>query len=66
MKNLSSFEAFKLNKAQMGAIAGGTIYCYVSDTAKEAYFEATTMDEAQAGAGRAFGETATCEELAKA
>ena len=50
----------------MGAIAGGTIYCYVSDTAKEAYFEATTMDEAQAGADRAFGETATCEELAKA
>lgn len=28
MKNLSNFEAFKLNKVQMNAIAGG-ITCYV-------------------------------------
>lgn len=64
MKNFEDFEAFKLNKTQMNAIAGGTIYCYVSDTDKEAYFEATDMEDAQAGADRAFGETATCETLA--
>lgn len=26
MKNLSSFEAFKLNKVQMGAVKGGALY----------------------------------------
>ena len=26
MKNLSSFEAFKLNKVQMGVVKGGTLY----------------------------------------
>lgn len=32
MKNLSSFEAFRLNKVQMNAIAGGgTITCMIVD-----------------------------------
>lgn len=61
MKNFEDFEAFKLNKVQMNAIAGGTIYCYVPDTKLEAYFDGTDMESAQAGADRAFGETAMCE-----
>jgi len=30
MKNLSNFEAFKLNKVQMNAIAGGKRECHVT------------------------------------
>ena len=30
MKNLSSFEAFKLNKVQMGAVKGGSRKCHVT------------------------------------
>lgn len=66
MKNFEDFEAFKLNKVQMNAIAGGTIYCYNgSDASKEAYFENLTMEEAQKGADAAIGKDAVCEELIK-
>ena len=66
MKNFEDFEAFKLNKVQMNAIAGGTIYCYNgSDASREAYFEYVTMEEAQAGAEVAIGKDAVCEELIK-
>lgn len=30
MKNLSSFEAFRLNKVQMGAVKGGSRKCHVT------------------------------------
>ena len=30
MRNLSSFEAFKLNKVQMGAVKGGSRKCHVT------------------------------------
>ena len=66
MKNFEDFEAFKLNKVQMNAIAGGTIYCYNgSDASREAYFENVTMEEAQAGSEVAIGKDAVCEELIK-
>ena len=66
MKNFEDFEAFKLNKVQMNAIAGGTIYCYNgSEASREAYFEKVTMEEAQAGAEVAIGKDAVCEELIK-
>ena len=66
MKNFEDFEAFKLNKVQMNAIAGGTIYCYNgSDASRESYFENVTMEEAQAGAEVAIGKDAVCEELIK-
>ena len=57
MKNFEDFEAFKLNKVQMNAIAGGTIYCYNGSDA--------SMEEAQAGAEVAIGKDAVCEELIK-
>lgn len=67
MKNFEDFEAFKLNKVQMNAIAGGTIYCYDSlgYSDKEAYFENVDMDEAYAGAEASIGKNAICEELIK-
>lgn len=65
MKNFEDFEAFKLNKTQMNAIAGGTIYCYNSDASKEAYFENVSMDEAYKGAEAAIGEKVLCEEEIK-
>lgn len=68
MKNFENFEAFKMSKTQMNAIAGGTIYCYSSSDFddQEVYFENVDMDKAQAGAETAFGESTICEELIKA
>lgn len=63
MKNLSKFEAFKLDKIQMNAIAGGSIYCQNSWGDKNIVFsDNISMEEAQAAADSAFGETAICEE----
>lgn len=63
MKYLSNFEAFKLNKNQMNAIAGGKatkIFCrvtladgeeiYLCDVAKD-----LTIDEANASVQKAYG-----------
>lgn len=63
MKNLSDFEAFKLNKVQMNAIAGGSIYCQNSWGDKDIVFsDNISMEDAQAAAELAFGESAICEE----
>lgn len=63
MKNLSKFEAFKLDKIQMNAIAGGSIYCQNSWGDKNIVFsDNISLEEAQAAADLAFGETAICEE----
>lgn len=63
MKNLIDFETFKLNKNQMNAIAGGSIYCQNSWGDKNIVFsDNISMEEAQAAADSAFGETAICEE----
>lgn len=63
MKSLANFEAFKLSKTQMNAIAGGSIYCQNSSGDKDIVFsDKISMEDAQAAADLAFGESAICEE----
>lgn len=63
MKDFEKFEAFKLDKVQMNAIAGGSIYCQSSWGDKNIVFsDNISMNDAQASADLAFGETAICEE----
>ncbi len=66
MKNLNHFEAFKLNKKQMNAIAGGSIYCQNMDHDKDIVFsDGIDMKDAQAAAESVFGGKAICEEEIK-
>ncbi|MCD8094225.1 MAG: hypothetical protein LUF01_15990 [Bacteroides sp.] len=62
MKNLSNFEAFKMNKVQMNAITGGGIYCSDGEGKRDAVFHNVTFAEAQSAAELAFGGSAVCEE----
>lgn len=62
MGNLAKFEAFKLNKVQMNAIAGGGIYCSDGEGKQEAIFNNVSMEQAQSAAESAFGGSAVCEE----
>ena len=61
MKNLSNFEAFKMNKVQMNAISGGRIYCSDGEGKQEAVFDNVKMQDAQSAAEKAFGGSAVCE-----
>lgn len=62
MKELTKFEAFKLNKVQMNAITGGSIYCSDGTGKKEAVFTNVSIEQAQVAAETAFGGNAVCEE----
>ncbi|WP_418697077.1 hypothetical protein [Bacteroides sp.] len=61
MKNLSNFEAFKMNKVQMNAITGGGIYCSDGEGKRDAVFHNVTLEQAQIAAEAAFGGRAVCE-----
>lgn len=61
MKNLSNFEAFKMNKVQMNAITGGSIYCSDGEGKRDAVFNNVTLAQAQSAAEEAFGGRAVCE-----
>ncbi len=66
MKNLNSFKAFELGKAQMNAISGGKeFYCTGENRTDSATFNVDTIEQAYAGAREAFGGKATCEEVIK-
>lgn len=61
MKDFAKFEAFKLNKAQMNAIAGGSIYCIDSMSGKNVTFsDGISMDEAYASASEVL-DNPVCE-----
>ena len=56
MKNFENFEAFKMSKTQMNEITGGAeVYCTTFNGEKEATFENTREEDAQAGAAAAWG-----------
>lgn len=66
MKNLSNFEAFRLNKNQMNAIAGGSIYCVDSFTGKNITFsDGISMEDAYAAASEVLDDP-VCETEIKA
>ena len=67
MKNFENFEAFKMSKTQMNEITGGAeVYCTTFNGEKEATFENTSVEDAQAGADAAWGKgKAICEEVIK-
>ncbi|MDM8336916.1 hypothetical protein [Mediterranea massiliensis] len=63
MKDLNEFKAFALSKAQMNALAGGSIYCQSADDDRDIVFsDGIEMADAQAAAELAFGGDAICEE----
>lgn len=69
MKNLSSFEAFKLNKRQMNAITGGTerdaVLCRLDDEDELVDIltapEGMTSEQAQRSLEKAYGEIYSVE-----
>lgn len=61
MKDFAKFEAFKLDKVQMNAIAGGSIYCIDSMSGKNVTFsDGISMDEAYASASEVL-DNPVCE-----
>lgn len=61
MKDFAKFEAFKLNKAQMNAIAGGSIYCVDSFTGENVTFsDGITMEAAYEAASQVL-DSPVCE-----
>ena len=59
MKNLSNFEAFKLNKVQMNAIAGGITLCTVDFGDGPIVLQTTlSPEEAEKSLKASYGDTA--------
>lgn len=66
MKNFAEFEAFRLNKVQMNAIAGGSIYCVDDFTGENITFsDGISMEEAYKSASQIL-DNPVCETEIKA
>ena len=50
MKNLNSFEAFRLGKSQMAKLSGGTVICDVVGGSFPMKFEQASKEQAQKAA----------------
>lgn len=65
---MKDFEAFKLDKKQMNAIAGGEIYCYEDKPGGQnrsiTYSDGIKLEDAQQNAGLILDDP-VCEEVIK-
>jgi len=65
---MKDFEAFKLDKKQMNAIAGGEIYCYEDKPGGQnrsiTYSDGISLTEAQVSADQLLDDP-VCEEVIK-
>ena len=68
MKNLNSFKAFELGKAQMNAIAGGEIYCVEENAGgldrTITYSDGVSLEDARRSAEQIL-DNPICEEVIK-
>ena len=68
MKTMKDFEAFKLDKKQMNAIAGGEIYCVEENPGGEfrtiTYSDGIKLEDAQEHANQILNNP-VCEEVIK-